>query len=480
MGRPSRRGRAAGHAEVGAELRVPHARRIRAVAAPARLDAPRELFRALLDPRTIDPGDVYDDGWAVDFESRIRSRTTGDGRVDRVVELLSADGWLSTLYRVRELVDWAWARAADPELTRWDAGKAMPPQERWDRERSRLKAQCRQLAAPWEAPLPPEEVDDATQGDRGFAVEAPRHLPQRFVSRVRRMLELWRWAVDRDHPKLAEVVRGDLRTVVEWAAFAYDIDFDTLDRDVGNLVHPQGTSMARAIRPNRHAAREELEWWLEHSVKDLNTALSGVKLEAGDVGRFLDYLDACELWAWSLDLSRWTRRRDEAADTRRDEGFLHLRSACLLLEPLLGALAHDFGTEGDRTKIETGKPMQVFLVDRPGWRTRLWQTITQHEHLTKTHGRQYVMALTSSDGEHAPLRDVGGRLSACIEQIDALSLPRDVEQAAKQILVVLAIRHFGAHRFSRDEELLELRGGRMAWAIIYTAVLYWKLATKLG
>ena len=437
-------------------------------------------FRALLDPSTIDPSDVYDDGWAVDFESRVRSRTTGDGRVDRVVELLSADGWLSALYRVRELVDWAFGRAADPALARWEAGKEMTLQQRWAQGRARLIVQCRQLAAPWEAPPEGEGADDATEGDRGISTEPPAYLPPRFVSRVRRMLELWRWTVDHDHPKLAKVVRGDLRTVVDWAAFAYDVDFDALDHDVGVLVHPQGTSLALAFRPNRHKARKELAWWLEHGVKDLNAALTGVQLEVGDIERFLDYLDACELWARTLDLSRWTRRRDEAADTRRDEGFLHLRSAALLLEPLLGALARDYGSDSDQAKIETGKAMQVFLVDRAGWRSRLWQTITQHDHLTKTHGRQYVSsAPTSLGAAPAPARDVGGRLAA-IAQIDALVLPGEVGNAAKQILVVLAIRHFGAHRFSRDEDLIELCGGRMVWAIIYTALFYWKVATTLG
>lgn len=327
-------------------------------------------FRALLDPRTTDPWDVFDPGWAVEFDKRVRWRTIGDSRVDRVVELLSADGWLTALYRVRELVEWAWGRSYDPELASWEAGKAMTPQQRWDCERARLKEQCQELATPWAMPLASDESDDASEGDRGFMLEAPRHVPQRFVSRVRRMLELWRWTVEHDHPKLTNVVRADLRTVVDWAAFAYDVDFHALDRDVGVLVHPQGTSLAQALRPNRHAARMELAWWLEHSVNDLNAALSGVRLEAGDAGRFLEYLDACELWAWSLDLSKWTRR-DTAADTRRDEGFLHLRSAALLLEPLLGSLAHDFGTDGDQAKIETGKAMQAFLVGRAGWRARV-------------------------------------------------------------------------------------------------------------
>lgn len=445
----------------------------------------RYTFRALLDPRRAEDVDRFGPGWADGFSELVHVRARGDGRAARVAELIAADGWLSALYRVREIVNWARGRSNDPQLYRWQAGGAMTSQERWDVERARVVAQCRQLMAPWQEPSALGTEDDASDGDRGHERSAEGGLlPRRFVRRVRRMLELWRWATEHDHAKLTELVKRDLYTASEWAVFALGMDFAAIDRGVGPLVDHRHTTLAQVMQPNRYRARREMALQLEHRIEQLNATTQHVRFEREDVARFLDYLDANELWAWPLELSRWMRSRQHASDTRRDEDFLHLRSAALLLEPILGALAAKFGTDDDRAKMGKGttmEPLKVFLAGRRDWRALVWQLVNEHYELTTTRAAGTPPAGTGSATAIAAVSlDPSLLLIDRIDRIAALDLPAAVGGAARQILIVTAVRNFGAHRFTRDVDLTEGYGGRIAWATIFTAMFYWKVASTLG
>jgi hypothetical protein len=73
-------------------------------------------FRGLMDPRQLQPAQVFEPGWDRDMRDRLMTWTVGHPRLLRLVEDLEADDWLSKLYFVREILHWGEVRTYEPRL----------------------------------------------------------------------------------------------------------------------------------------------------------------------------------------------------------------------------------------------------------------------------------------------------------------------------------------------------------------------------
>jgi hypothetical protein len=100
----------------------------------------------------------------------------------------------------------------------------------------------------------------------------------------------------------------------------------------------------------------------------------------------------------------------------------------------------------------------------------VWQKVQENYHLTDTSsGATLVPADWASMSGAARLRS---RLDAIAASVS----PTRETSIATQIVLFAAIRNFGAHRFSRDSELVHKYGGTMIGAVLFTALFYWKVA----
>lgn len=430
-------------------------------------------LRALLDPRALQPGGLGQSSY--DFTNRLLSARYGDGRAAALLRELEADGWFTALYRARAQIEWAELRTHEPSYQFSPVATTMSLDERWDAERARLETRCERLAETWSRPSCTAPTWPAPTGPDVSGV-----LPPEFRCRIRAMLELWRWATDRDHDKFAKALAGDLAAVSTWAIFAFKSTFVENDDQVGALEDRNKTSLGLVLRPTRTKAARTAATYLDYITNQYNTHVHAPQLATGDVAALLKFLEENELWAWTLELAGLLEVERSPGDTLRDRRFLHLRSLALLNEQVFVRLAELFGTPADRELAGRGTaegPLKMFLDGRTDWRGNLWSAVEQHRHLTRTNDA----ALTRT---HAPpwvLTDTPEqRVSACMDAIQALTLPVQYDGAAKQVLLLWTLRNFGAHRFSRDSLLLHKYGGPMAGAAIFSALFYWKVASTMG
>jgi hypothetical protein len=431
----------------------------------------RQTLHMLVDPR----GGVLDEirrSWNYDLNGRWMMSQWGDGRYERLLQLLEADGWLGALYRSKALSDWADIRTWRPEY-QLDADAArLTTDERWAAERTRLIQRCEMLAQHW---VDLDEVDELwPRTGRGEVVGI---VPAAYRRRVRALLELWAKASEDGHAALAAALREDLEAASTWAIFAFDSTFVSNDAQVGELAYHHGVSLGAVLRPERTKSRRNIDQHATHFTSAFNQHIAEPQLADGDLSRFLDFLEQHEMWAWTMELSNFFDDREGSSDTARDRRFLHLRSLALFIEQVLAVLAETHGTKSDRDNIgQSGmkRPLKVFLADRHDWRKDLWALVATNEYLTKTND-------ASSNAAPWVLADSPPvRLSKCIAAIVGLEATQTFAGAAKQLLILWALRNFGAHRFSRDAHLLDEFGPHFTGAVLFCPLLYWKIATTMA
>ena len=394
-------------------------------------------FRALLDPRKVHPSQVFDRAWDRDLRGSTLVWTTGNPRPNRLVEEMEAGGWLAKLYHKRDVYHHAQRRVWAPAAYGWPEGEQWDADERARRETARARERARALGEPWL-----DAQDD-------------------FVGRIRHMVELWTLVPGPEAVKIRGVIEDDLRSAVRWAQDLYGCELEVLDRAVGGCGLMEDVTIMHVLRPDWRSARTVAERDLPPFVHAFNTTLTDIRLEAGDVQAFLDFLDARQLWAWYAEFAAVMEELDEPGDLTWDRRFLHLRSLVILHEPVLVALGDEHGTPDDRRHLASGNlkgPLRAFLQGRAGWRERVWQTVSNHWELTQT--IQQPIATQLAAIEALP----GG--------------PR--MEIARTLLSFGAIRNFGSHRFSRDPEFWNDHQAQLLRAAVFTPLLYWKVAVTLG
>jgi hypothetical protein len=291
------------------------------------------------------------------------------------------------------------------------------------------------------------------------------------------MLELWQRSAKAGHNAFATAVSEDLAAASTWAIFAFETTFADTDEQVGILPFYGNASLGLALRPDRTRSRRTVESHGQYLIPSFNDVIREPKLSPGDFALFLDFLEQNELWAWTMELANLIDFREGASDTARDRRFLHLRSLALLNEQISAVLADVHGVDADRDTIGRGTSegtFKVFLAGRTDWRHDLWTAVSTNKDLTKTNDTSSDRAPWKADDE------LPERVAKCVRTIDALKLNDRFEGAAKHILLLWTLRNFGAHRFSRDAELLEDLGLRFASAVIFCPLFYWKVATTMG
>jgi hypothetical protein len=396
-------------------------------------------FRGLMDPRRLQPAQVFDAAWDKNLRGCLMTWMVGDLRMLKLVDGLEADGWLRLLYLVRQVIDWGQFRVSDPRFAGWADGEGMSIDARAVAETARVRERCQTLGRTW--------LEDRA----GFA------------ARVRMLVELWTLASQASAAKFSATIEEDLWAAVRWAGFMNGDDLLTVDRTVGT-VPPWHTTVLQVLRPTWSAARTSVDRYLPALVESFNREMGVVRLDAGDRERFEEFLERTELQAWFLEFSGLMSELQSPTDASRDRRFLHLRSLANLVEPILVALADARGTDVDRAKMTKGEvkePMKAFLSDRrTDWRARLWEIVNENWPLTRT------------TREHP--------LSGQLDAIAAAASEPPLTQAARTILTLAGLRNFGSHRITSDPRLLGEYQGQLIRAVVWTPLLYWKVATTLG
>jgi hypothetical protein len=428
-------------------------------------------MRFLINPKEGGPERIRRDS-DYDLTRRWLMSTSGGRHYEWLLKRLEDEGWLTALYRSRALVNWAELRTWRPTYQFDDAASSLTADERWDLERPRLISRSRALAERWSS-----VTDSGDGGPSGTGPEALGTIPIPFRNRVRAMLELWQRSAKAGHNAFAKAVSEDLAAASTWAIFAFETTFADTDEQVGILPFYGNASLGLALRPDRTRSRRTVESHAQYLLPSFNDVIREPRLSPGDFALFLDFLEQNELWAWTVELANLIDFREGASDTVRDRRFLHLRSLALLNEQISAVFADIHGTDADRDNIGHGTSegtFKVFLAGRPDWRHDLWTAVSNNKDLTRTNDR-------SSDRAPWKLEDeLPERVAKCVRTIDALKLNDRFEGAAKHILLLWTLRNFGAHRFSRDAELLEDLGPRFASAVIFCPIFYWKVATTMG
>lgn len=414
----------------------------------------------LVDPRKTTPTDLMR-GDNHDLTGKHLFRTSGHGRGVVLLDDLERDGWMTALYRAREIISWSELRYADPKRQYWPEGESLTSDERWAIERTRMAARCRKLAGPWRA-------------DSGDAIDHhPGLIPEPFCGKLRKMLELWFWAQARGATAFTEALFADIFVAVDWAMIGFETTFAAVDAAVGVVTHAGGASVSLVLQPTRARARARIDQHLGYLIEAYNKDVRYPPITLEEGTRFFDYLDSHELWIWACELADYLEADRIPGDVNRDRRFLHIRSLALLNEQLLVALVEERGSEGDKRKIGTGKvrdPLKSFLTERPGWRAAVWQRVQENYHLTATSS-----AATIVPADWASMTGAA-RLRSRLDAIAATVSPTKETGIATQIVLFATIRNFGAHRFSRDSDLIHSYGGIMIGAVLFSALFYWKIA----
>ena len=395
-------------------------------------------FRALMDPRTLHPQQVFDPAWDRDTRGRLMTSTVGNPRILRLVELLEADDWLMLLYLIRDVISWGEMRVQEPHLARWAGGEPMTIEDRAASETVRVRERCQLLGKRW-------------LNDRGS-----------FLSRLRLLVELSSHASEATAARFGSAIEQDLRAAVRWAGFMYGDDFTTLDRDLGPDQRDRRT-LGAVLRPTWTAARNVGGRHVPEFVEAFAREVKVLTMDPSESGQFLDFLNAQELSAWQLEFAGLVAELQSPSDTSWDRRFLHIRSMANLVEPVLVALADQYGTPADRLRMKRGDlkdPLKAFLADRTGdWRARLWQIVSENWELANTIDRT---------------------LPERLDEVSAASWEPELTVLARTILTFAVVRNFGSHRFTREAALLVKYQGQLFRAVVWTPLLYWKLATSLG
>jgi hypothetical protein len=399
-------------------------------------------FRALLDPREISPRNIWEFDWDRELRGKKLVWSTGSGRVIRIAELLEQDGWLPTLYLTREWRNYAYTLYYHPQLADWPDGEVLSLEERVGVVNQRVDGRLRELGARWIA-----DQDD-------------------YLGRVRLLLELWGLAKKHVSEDFADAVRADLVAAVHWAYRLYDCDFRTLAERVGNDAFDRSLSLGAAITPVSDDARTTANFVLPQFVESFNTICPMVALQPSEASAFVDYLEEHELGSWLLEFGILVSEMRKPTDSTLAKRFLHLRSLAILLESLLQALVQERGTAEDAARLahwNIKQSMKVFLGGRGDWRAVVWECIHANWELTQVRNDEFANRLAS-------LTD--GNAALCANHPEHTSVVRC-------ILLQVALRNFGSHRFTNDRDLLEQYFGDLFSSVVYCAFFYWKVA-QLG
>lgn len=396
-------------------------------------------FRALLDPREISPQKVFDPEWDRELRGKKLVWSTGDPRGTRIVEQLEQDGWLEKLYLTREWRNFAYTLAYHPQLADWAEGEALSPEERAEVVKQRVAGKLREHGAKWI-----EEEED-------------------YLGRVRLLLELWAWAKKHVSEQFASVVRADLVAAVQWAYRLYDCDFRAFAERVGGNDFDPSLSLGAALTPVSDDARKTATNVLPQFVESFKQVCPRAALEASDAGAFVDYLEANELGSWLLEFGTLIAEMRKPTDSTLDKRFLHLRSLAILLEALLQPLVRTRGTPEDAARLahwNVRESMKVFLGGRRDWRDVLWQCVSANWELTQVRNDEFANRLAALTDNNAVL---------CAAHPEHTTM-------ARRILLQVALRNFGSHRFTNDRELLDQHFGDLFSSVVYCALFYWKVA----
>lgn len=393
--------------------------------------------RAQLDPRQIRPGAIVSGGWDKSLAGRILAWTVGSGRELAVVDQLEREGWLEALYLVREVIDWARLRVQAPKSYAWAEGIALTPEERSTHEQQRVEERCGALANRWSR--------------------------QEFYGSLRNLLELWSFATENCTTQFQETVRSDVDTAVEWAGFAFRVSRDELQAAVGTVGHARRHTIFDAVYPAWYGDRRTALMYLPDFVDAFNETIANVRLARNDIDDFLTFLDDHKLWAWYVEFAAVAREHAHPTDIASVQRFLRLRSAAIMTEEILVALADSYGTIADRKRARTRgawDPMKVFLATRRDWRARVWQAVAERSKLVR--------------------RVTQESLSNCLDEIAALKPGTTDDGVVRLILAHVTVRNFGSHHLGRENFHLDPHGGAKIRAVVLTPLLYWKIATTLG
>jgi hypothetical protein len=399
-------------------------------------------FRALLDPRASVPKRIYEYAWDEEVLGKKLVWSFGDGRGNHIVDQLEKDGWLATLYLTRE-----WRRYGDtlfyhPQFTGWDEGEALTLEERSRLVDERVNQRLRDLGARW--------IEDETD----------------FLNRLKFLVKLWAWAEERVSDEMADTIRDDLVAAVQWAYRLYDYDFRALAERVGDDAFDRRANLSAALTPVSDDARRTSRSVLPQFAESFNTICPLAGLQQTETSAFIDYLEAHELGSWMIEFGTLITEMRKPTDSTLNKRFLHLRSLAILLEALLQPLVEANGNSDDAKRLahwNIKESMKVFLGGRRDWRAVLWQCVSANWELTQVKNDEFANRLETLTDRDAVLCEGHPEHTAM----------------ARCILLQVALRNFGSHRFTNDRELLEQYFGDLFSSVVYCALFYWKVA-QLG
>lgn len=391
-------------------------------------------YTALMDPRQLDPSAVFRPDFDNNFSGKVRAWTVGDVRILGIVGQLEQGDWLEDLYRVKRIVSWGYRLYHSPEELRWVEGTNMELDPRWDQMLSKVR-------------------------DAIATSCKPRDTPELLVQQTLRLIELWEHASNGHAVALADAVKQDLYAATHWAELQYNLQFDEFDAKVGRQFQ-RSPSLAHVLRPTWRHARDVAARYIESSVNRFNSALPVLNLLPDDVSKFITFLDHSGLSAWFVELAELVEQAESDFATQRR--FLQLRSLAILFQPIVTALAIAHGNASDQTKVESHDvktALKAFFADRSDWRRRCWNEIANNW--------GNVQTLTAA------------ALDARLVAIAALPDRSDFGLAVKNVLRLVAFRHFGAHRFPDDPAPIVRQRAALLDAVVLCPLLYWKVATCL-
>jgi hypothetical protein len=166
-------------------------------------------------------------------------------------------------------------------------------------------------------------------------------------------------------------------------------------------------------------------------VKRFSSALPVLNLLPDDVLKFITFLDQSGLSAWFVELAELVEQTE--SDFAVERRFLQLRSLAILFQPIVTALAIAHGNASDQAKVQSHEvktPLKAFFADRSDWRRHFWNQIANNW--------VNMQMLTAA------------ALDARLAAIAALADTNGIGLAVKSVLWLVALRHFGAHRFPDD------------------------------
>lgn len=399
-------------------------------------------FRALLDPTQMEPEEVYMGDWNLSLGDQLLKCTVGNGRALKAFEETNEQAWLCKLYTFREEMRHADLRLERPHVADWQEGQDLSYEDRKalvDTERTRRAGD---LGEPWVADQ------------------------ENFCERISLVLEMVGHAEDLHFPELVDLLHEDLWTAVAWSYRLYDKDF----WDLNEIVEPAGPYLRKTLnselRPSWYAARRSAERFLRQLVDndDLHPQLS---LSEESLSAFLGFLSDQGLESWMLELSQVNEEFAHPTDASLDRRFLHLRSQAILTEAVITSLAEQLGTDADLQDVHdrrTKRTYRAFLIGRPGWRTSVWQCLSER-------WDEFTQA--------ADAQELTDNLDVLLDGDPPLcAAPPEHDPVCRAILTAVAFRHYGAHHFTRDRKLLVRNLGRLMGSVAQTAVFYWNQATS--